>query len=57
VPTSKIVTTPNKETEHALLVVPAPSEYSTVKPEDAVAPNAKLGDPNVLVVGCANVMF
>ena len=56
-PTFPIVTTPNDDTVHSEFVVPAPSEYVTVKPDEAVAPSEKLDEAYVLFVGCGKVMF
>ena len=55
VPTSRTVTTPSGDTEHA--VMPATSSYETVKPEDAVALIDTDDDPNATFGGCVNVMF
>ena len=51
VPTARIVTLPSGVTEHAEFVVPAPREYSTVRPEDAVAPSANPAAPKDLFDG------
>jgi len=46
VPTARIVATPSDDTEHAEFVVPAPSVYVTVNPDDVVAPIDTLAEPN-----------
>lgn len=57
VPTARIVTTPSEETLQALLVVPPPREYETVRPDEAVADIATLDVPKATFAGCGNVMF